>query len=1152
MRSDMSERVVLVLMLVFSFLLGGHIYTGDAEEVEGKKSAPDAYGYFYIDSLDPAPKLPYVWIDATGGTNAGVNGDDTGATISLPFAFPFYDKTYTQVYATSNGLLCLEQTSSTFSNRNIPTTYVKGFIAPYWDDLSVYSSWGAHVYYLTGGSAPNRWIAIEWHRASCPFLYSGSSYQITFEVILYENGLIICSYQDVTTSYSSYSKGGSATAGINSPDGTTGVKYSYNQKKLQDHMSIYYITHKTKVWELELLNGDGVQNNILYPLKDEYYVIRTKVSSDIGPEGLSCVEVTLGPGKEDIRLVYDFETDLFIKENDNYGAVYLNTSLCRATVDSETGNVTILFYFKVTFNYPRESFDDRVDVKSRVWGRGCAPDEILKEAMFGIEKRVELVGELKAVGEYNGYIPPGTWGRGGETVWFVGLKGMYYGSNVQLPPEIYTVEVYDQFMKIWRDEWIEIGEEMNVTVELPEETTYRVYNVRIVGLVQEYDVSSTVGEYRIRVDADAPGVPYNFEMHADDIMDPPASMDDDGEVYFTWDPAVDTSSGVKGYYISLGPRGSGAESYFVEEPLTEVELRDLPEGEQKVYIWSVDMVGNEGNEIFLCIVIDESPVEFSGFYPQERVWLNTNRPLISIYINDSLSGVNPKTIQYRVSTNGIGAYGGWQTVFGYEVDKSIRVVVQPTLKNGQENYIQFRAKDVVGNEYVESPDYNLWVDTEPVRFTSFTPREGEWQPTTLLTVSVKIDDRSGSGVDPGSIEYRVSTRGVRHYTPWMRYTEASGGRSVVVSFEYEFARGSENYVQFRARDMAGNPVAVSKDYRILVKTLPVLLIESPPSGDVYLDNESVVFDARGSYDEDGDEFEVVWSSSIDGEIGRGEYLERELSAGDHLITVSAVVNEQVVVSKELRVKVLEHEEDLDLSLDSDGDHMPDWWEMEYGLDPLDSGDAQDDPDGDGFTNLEEYVKGGHDPKNPWDHPSVEAPPVEPKEEELFSVWVLVLILVILIGVVMYTGVMSRRVRQAERRVERVIREKRLVRSVRDEELGEIYTIGVQLASGVLGVGLPAGGVGGEALPGGVGEGVAGYLPPKAEEGGVEGVEGGEGMGVVGEGAGEEVKGEGVEGGGAEGGGEVEGGGEAEAGGEGEAGGEESPPSEGAEEAPAQK
>ena len=45
--------------------------------------------------------------------------------------------------------------------------------------------------------------------------------------------------------------------------------------------------------------------------------------------------------------------------------------------------------------------------------------------------------------------------------------------------------------------------------------------------------------------------------------------------------------------------------------------------------------------------------------------------------------------------------------------------------------------------------------------------------------------------------------------------------------------------------------------------------------------------------------------------------------------------------------------------------------------------------------------------------------------------------------------------------------------------------------------------------------------------------------------GEEVKGEGVEGGGAEGGGEVEGGGEAEA------GGEESPPSEGAEEAPAQ-
>lgn len=43
--------------------------------------------------------------------------------------------------------------------------------------------------------------------------------------------------------------------------------------------------------------------------------------------------------------------------------------------------------------------------------------------------------------------------------------------------------------------------------------------------------------------------------------------------------------------------------------------------------------------------------------------------------------------------------------------------------------------------------------------------------------------------------------------------------------------------------------------------------------------------------------------------------------------------------------------------DSDNDGMPDWWEKKFGLNPKDPSDAALDKDGDGYTNIEEYLNG---------------------------------------------------------------------------------------------------------------------------------------------------------------------------------------------------
>ncbi|MEX2645275.1 MAG: S8 family serine peptidase [Gaiellaceae bacterium] len=175
----------------------------------------------------------YAWVDATaGGTNTGLRADDASVTVVLPFAFPFFDGSYTSVKISTNGYLVLgPSAASAWSNVRLPSSAEpNGIVAPLWDDLRLETR--GSIWYRTLGTAPNRRFVVSWIGA--PHYYDvGDS---TFQAILEEtSGDIVFQYQDVSFGDSFFDYGASATVGIEDAAGAVGRTFSVDQASLASY-----------------------------------------------------------------------------------------------------------------------------------------------------------------------------------------------------------------------------------------------------------------------------------------------------------------------------------------------------------------------------------------------------------------------------------------------------------------------------------------------------------------------------------------------------------------------------------------------------------------------------------------------------------------------------------------------------------------------------------------------------------------------------------------------------------------------------------------------------------------------------------------------------------------------------------------------------
>jgi hypothetical protein len=177
---------------------------------------PDDFGYWFLDSNEAGgPTYGYVDISATGATAiVGYSDDSVAGPLPIGFTFNFYGVDYTDFWVQTNGTIGFSSFSYDYTNQCLPTTDLNGnLLAPLWDDLVLGSGPPGTIFYETMGTAPNRYLVIQFHEVR--YIAGIDDDTIEFEVILYEGtNDIVYQYADLTNAASSNNGGVSATIGI--------------------------------------------------------------------------------------------------------------------------------------------------------------------------------------------------------------------------------------------------------------------------------------------------------------------------------------------------------------------------------------------------------------------------------------------------------------------------------------------------------------------------------------------------------------------------------------------------------------------------------------------------------------------------------------------------------------------------------------------------------------------------------------------------------------------------------------------------------------------------------------------------------------------------------------------------------------------------
>lgn len=121
-----------------------------------------------------------------------------------------------------------------------------------------------------------------------------------------------------------------------------------------------------------------------------------------------------------------------------------------------------------------------------------------------------------------------------------------------------------------------------------------------------------------------------------------------------------------------------------------------------------------------------------------------------------------------------------------------------------------------------TPSKQLSVDAGGILFDKPSPESSVWHTRNRMVSSIRLSDlKPESGINGNSIEYRTANVSHDHLGEWQGIPLSGSGEIMEPAVSVNYKEGPDNWIQWRASDVAGNGPSVSSIYRVSVDTVGI-------------------------------------------------------------------------------------------------------------------------------------------------------------------------------------------------------------------------------------------------------------------------------------------------------------------------------------------